>query len=302
MPGNPDKTLVVIAGPTAVGKTDIAVRLAQKLETEVVSADARQVYREMEIGTAPPSLAQKAAVKHHFVASHSVHQPLNAAQYGDQALAVIRQILSSHRYAILTGGSGLYIKSVLEGFDDMPAVEPGLRDELTSLFQTHGIEWLQQQLKDTDPDYFQVVDVQNPHRLIRALEVIRSTGIPFSQWRKKSTRALEFRVIKIGLYLPMEELYTRIDQRMDNMIAHGLFEEATSLYPLRHLQALQTVGYREIFDYIDGLYDRDEAIRLLKRNTRHYAKRQMTWFRRDAEFTWKRPDEWDEIVNLAVNS
>ncbi len=301
MSGIADKTLILIAGPTAVGKTDLALRLAQKLGTEIVSADARQVYREMVIGTAPPSKLQLDTVRHHFIGSHSIHHPLNAAQYGDLALAVIRELFLTHNYVVMTGGSGLYIKAVLEGFDDMPPVKAGIREGLLEKYAQRGLDWLQQELKSADPTYYEVVDIRNPHRLIRALEVIISTGTPFSQWRKKSTRALDFGVVKIGLTLPMEELYARIDQRMDNMIEMGLFEEAKSLYPHRALQALQTVGYREIFDFFEGKYDRDEAVRLLKRNSRHYAKRQMTWFRRDTAFIWKQPDDWDEIVNLVTS-
>lgn len=293
------KKLIVIAGPTAVGKTDVAIRLAQHFHTEVVSADARQVYKELGIGVAKPSADQLAQVPHHFISSHSIDEDYNAAAYGEEALALIQKLFKRYDRVILCGGSGLYIRAILEGFDDVPEVDKDLRVKITDEFNQKGLLWLQDEVKKRDPEYFEVVDQKNPHRLIRALEVSISTGRKMSDWRKQSKRQLEFEVAKIGLALPMEELYSRIDRRMDLMIADGLFEEAAKLYPYRALQALQTVGYREIFAFMDHSYDKEEAIRLLKRNTRHYAKRQMTWFRKDLEFRWVRPDEWDEIVNLA---
>jgi tRNA dimethylallyltransferase len=294
------KKLIVIAGPTAVGKTDVAIRLAGHFHTEIVSADARQLYKELNIGTAKPSAHDLAQVRHHFISSHSIHEHYNAATYGEDALVVIRKLFADHDYVILCGGSGLYIKALLEGFDDVPEIDKTVRDQIITEYNEKGLEWLQEQVKQNDPGYFAVVDQKNPHRLIRALEISRATGIKMADWRTSSKRELDFDVVKIGLTLPVEELYSRIDARMDQMIAMGLFTEAAELYPYRHLQALQTVGYREIFAFMDHSYDRDEAVRLLKRNTRHYAKRQMTWFRKDPEFTWLRPDQWNEIVNLAV--
>lgn len=294
------KKLIVVAGPTAVGKTDVAIRLAQHFHTEVVSADARQVYKELDIGVAKPDAAQLATVRHHFISSHSIRDNFNAASYGEEALLLIRRLFETHDKVILCGGSGLYIKSILEGFDDVPEVDKDIRTKITEEYKEKGLSWLQDEVKKRDPDYFEIVDQKNPHRLIRALEVSTSTGMKMSDWRKQSKRQLEFNVVKIGLALPMEELYHRIDSRMDQMIADGLFDEAEKLYKNRDLQALQTVGYREIFAFMDHSYDKDEATRLLKRNTRHYAKRQMTWFRKDPEFTWVRPDQWDQIVNLVV--
>jgi len=293
------KKLVVVAGPTAVGKTDVAIKLAQHFHTEVVSADARQVYKELGVGVAKPDAMQLMAVKHHFISSHSIHDNFNAASYGEEALVLIKKLFETHDKVILCGGSGLYIKALLEGFDDVPEVDKNVRSSITEQYNLKGLGWLQDEVRKIDPDYFEVVDQKNPHRLMRALEVSMSTGTKISNWRKQSKRQLEFDVVKIGLALPMDELYHRIDSRMDQMIAHGLFEEAASLYSHRNLQALQTVGYREIFAFMDHSYDKDEAIRLLKRNTRHYAKRQMTWFRKDPEFTWLRPDQWNEIVNVA---
>jgi tRNA dimethylallyltransferase len=293
------KRLIVIAGPTAVGKTDIAIRLAQRFHTEVVSADARQVFKELGVGVAKPSDKDLTLVKHHFISSHSIYQDYNAAAYGEEALAVIRKLFEQHDQVILCGGSGLYIKGILEGFDDIPEIDRNIRTKINEEYERKGIAWLQEEVRKHDPEYFEVADRKNPHRLIRALEVFMSTGTKISERRTQPKRDLEFKVIKIALALPMEELYNRIDNRTDHMITHGLFEEAAGLYPDRELQALQTVGYREIFAFMDHSYDKEEAIRLLKRNTRHYAKRQMTWFRKDPGFTWFDPKQWDEIVNLA---
>lgn len=293
------KKLIVIAGPTAVGKTDVAIKLAQHFNTEVVSADARQIYRELGIGVAKPSDDQLRQVPHHFISSHSIHDDVNAADYGEKALSLIRELFEKHDQVILCGGSGLYIKAVLEGFDDVPEVDKSVRDSITEEYNLKGLAWLQEEVQQRDPDYFAIVDQKNPHRLIRSLELFIGTGKRMSEWRKQSKRELEFAVVKIGLTLPPEILYDRIDKRMDQMIAGGLFEEAREFYKYRDLQALQTVGYREIFAFMDHAYDRAEAIRLLKRNTRHYAKRQLTWFRKDQGFTWLSPDQWDEIVNVA---
>jgi tRNA dimethylallyltransferase len=312
-----NKKLIVIAGPTAVGKTGVAVRLGAELHTEIISADARQIYKELEIGTAKPTAAELAAVPHHFISSHSIHDDYNAAVFGEEALALIRKLFTTHDRVILCGGSGLYIKAVLEGFDDAPPVATEIREAIVEEYNKKGLAWLQGEVQKHDPEFFEIVDQKNPHRLIRALEIGRATGIKMGDWRKRSKHEHDFDVVKIGLTLPMEELYTRIDSRVDQMIADGLFEEAEHLYPFSDLQALQTVGYREIFAYMDQSYDREEAIRLLKRNTRHYAKRQMTWFRKDLEFTWLQPPaptgsqpdgrhsvearsgQWNEIVNLA---
>jgi tRNA dimethylallyltransferase len=293
-------TLLVLVGPTAVGKTAVAIQLATRFQTEVVSADSRQVYREMEIGTAKPSAEDRAAVRHHLVDSRSVMEDLDAGSYAEEALAAIQEIFNTHDFAVLCGGSGLYIKALLEGFDDMPDVPTAVREAVTADYRLHGLEGLQKELLAKDPDYYEVVDRKNPQRLMRALEVIRHTGNPFSSYRRKERRVLPFNVVKIGLEMGREELYRRIDQRMDDMIAAGLFEEAGRLFPLRHLPALQTVGYQEIFGLLEGKYDRDEAVRLLKRNSRRYAKRQLTWFRRDPEIRWFSPRALEEIVTYCT--
>jgi tRNA dimethylallyltransferase len=289
------KRLIVIVGPTAVGKTSVAIDLAIQYQTEIISADSRQIYNELTIGTAKPSIEELKVVKHHFINSHSIGQQYDAAQFGEEALAIIYDLFKTHEVVIMCGGSGLYIKAVLEGFDDIPEVSEKIREDLSSQYEAHGITWLQKQMMELDPEYYGELDAQNPHRLIRALEVKLGTGESIGNFRKKKKRNLDFNVAKIGLELPREELYDRIDSRMDKMIAEGLFAEAEALYPFRAHQALQTVGYTEIFDFMDGKYDRDEAIRLLKRNSRRYAKRQLTWFKRDAETKWFSAHDWVKL-------
>ena len=285
---------MVIVGPTAVGKTAAAIRLAQALHTEIVSADSRQIFRELTIGTAKPTAAELAQVRHHFINTHSITADYDAARYGDEALAVIHGLLEIHADVVLCGGSGLYVQAVCEGFDDIPEVPEEIRAGLMAGYASGGIGWLQAQMRAHDPDHLEAVDAQNPYRLIRALEVKLGTGRSIASFRKQARREHPFAIVKIGLELPREILYERIDARMDAMIAAGLFEEAETLYPHRHRQALQTVGYREIFDYMDGMYDREEAIRLLKRNSRRYAKRQLTWFKRDESVKWV--SSWEEVA------
>jgi len=290
------RKLIVIAGPTAVGKTAVSVKIATHLKTEIVSADSRQFFRELVIGTAKPTASELAAVKHHFINSHSITSRYDAAEYGDDALRVIHELFKNNVSVVLCGGSGLYIRAVTEGFDDIPDVSPQIRGELIREYERKGISWLQEKMKTEDPEYFSQLDQQNPHRLIRALEVKLGTGVSIGLFRQNSTREHDFDIVKIGLELPREELYQRIDYRMDEMIDAGLFDEAKSLYPFRSHNALQTVGYREIFGYLDGLYSREEAIELLKRNSRRYAKRQLTWFKKDPAMKWFHPSEIDNIV------
>lgn len=292
-----NKTLVVIVGPTAVGKTSIALQLANHLNTEIISADSRQIFRELNIGTAKPTPAELAEVKHHFINTHSINQDYDAAQFGNDALLVIKTIFETNDYAILCGGSGLYVQGVCEGFDIIPEVPDEVREDLNLNFQTNGIEWLQQKMLQIDPEYFSTIDQQNPHRMIRALEVKIGTGKSISSFQNKEKLQHNFNIVKFGLELEREILYKRIDQRMDDMISQGLFQEAESLYPYRDKNALQTVGYQEIFDFLENKFDKDEAIRLLKRNSRRYAKRQLTWFKRDAEINWLSPLDFDRIID-----
>ena len=289
--------LIVVAGPTAVGKTRVAISLAERLGTEIVSADARQVFREMRIGTAQPTPEEQARVRHHLVGTRSIQEPYSAATYGAEALAVLNDLFARHEYVILCGGSGLYIKAVLEGFDEIPDVDPAIRESLNLEYKEKGLSWLQQKMRDLDPEYYAVMEQQNPQRILRALEVRLGTGRSIASFRTQRLSALPFPVIKIGINLERGALYQAIDDRVDRMIDAGLFDEATALYPYRHLNALRTVGYQEVFDYLEGHYDRAEVVRRIKQHTRQYAKRQLTWFRRDPGYRWFAPDETEAILD-----
>lgn len=265
------------------------------LGTEVISADSRQMYREMNIGTAKPSAAELAAVRHHFINTLSVGEPYDAARFEQEGLELLEKIFEHHPVAILAGGSGLYVQALCKGFDDIPEVDEETRTEVRRDYEEKGLSWLQAEIRLHDPEFFARVDQQNPHRLLRALEVFRTTGQSILSFQGKNLTERPFDIIKIGLELPREELYNRIDTRMDSMIAQGLFEEARSLYAFKNFQALQTVGYQEIFEFLDGAYDEQEAIRLLKRNSRRYAKRQLTWFKRDTDTVWFHPEKFESI-------
>lgn len=279
--------LISIVGPTAVGKTAVAIELARQLNTEIISADSRQFYREMEIGTAKPTIEELESVVHHFIDSRSIDDFYSAGAFERDALKVLEQQYKTKDQVLMVGGSGLYVKTVWEGLDEMPYVNDTVREELNTQFKEEGLDLLLQELEERDPLYFDQVDCQNPQRVIRALEVIRGTGKTFMAFRQKKPKVERpFRNIKIGLVMDREKLYQRINDRMDRMIEAGLFEEAERLYPKHHLNALQAVGYKEIFDFMDGLYDREETVRLLKRNSRRYAKQQMTWFKADLEIKW----------------
>lgn len=302
MGGNRLKKLIVVAGPTAVGKTAVAIRLARHFGTEIVSADSRQFYRELTIGTAKPSQAEQSEVRHHFIDSHSIVDKYDAAQFAVEAGETLKVLFRKFDEVVMCGGSGLYIRAVVEGFDDIPAIDPGIRQKLITDYQQNGLIWLQQQMTELDPGYYALIDQQNPHRLIRALEVKIGTGFSIGHFQQKKKKANAFHVVKIGLDLPREILYDRIDKRMNQMIADGLFSEAKEVYPYRMHNALQTVGYQEIFDFMDGEYDYDQAVTLLKQNSRRYAKRQLTWFRRDPEMNWFRPTQIDEMIAFIEQS
>jgi tRNA dimethylallyltransferase len=292
------QTLIVLVGPTAVGKTEAAIRLAEQLQTQIVSADSRQVFKELSIGTAKPNEHQLARVPQHFIDSKSIYEAYDAGQYGRDALQLIHQLFRHFNTLILVGGSGLYVKAVCEGFDEMPEVPAEVRSKIIQAYRQYGLNWLQDQLRERDPDYFALVDQHNPQRLMRALELLEVTHQPNGVLRSQSKLVHSFNILKIGLELPRERLFQRIDARMDIMIASGLFEEARKFFHLRHLNALQTVGYREIMEHLEGRYDYDEAVRLLKRNSRRYAKRQLTWFKKDAAITWFHPDHFHELVDF----
>ena len=292
------KTLIIIAGPTAVGKTDLCVKIAKLLDTEVVSADSRQFYRELAIGTAKPTIEEMAGVKHHFINSHSIQNYYSVGDFERDCLVVLEEIFQKKDVAILTGGSGMFIKMITDGIDEMPEADLDLRQNLAQRLDNEGLEVLADELKNLDPIYYQQVDIQNTQRVLRALEVCISSGKPFSSFRKNQKVERPFRMIKIALERPREELYARIDKRMDTMLANGLEDEAKSVIDFREHYALKTVGYREIYEHLDGEYDREEMIRLLKRNSRRYAKRQITWFKNQDEFHWFDAKNEEEIIRF----
>lgn len=288
--------LVSVIGPTAVGKTSVSIELARHYKSEIISADSRQFFRELEIGTAKPSPEELERVPHHFINSHSINDPVDVGRYEKEAIQLLEKLLERHTVVFLVGGSGLYVDALVKGLDDLPPGDPSLREKLNEKMEAEGLDPLRKQLEQLDPAYFSEVDLNNPQRIIRALEVSIASGRPFSSFRKGRIQKRDFEHISIGLDMQRELLYERIDHRMDLMIDAGLFEEAEKFYPLKHLNALQTVGYKEIFGFLDGAYDREEAIRLLKRNSRRYAKRQLTWFRRNPETTWFRPNQFSEML------
>lgn len=294
-----DKTLVVIVGATATGKTDLSIAMAQDYHSEILSADSRQFYREMPIGTAAPTPDQLQAVPHHFIATRSITEEYSCGRYEVDALALLEQLFHTHDTLFLVGGSGLYIDAICNGMDAMPETDPALRELLTTVARNEGLEPLCSQLQELDPAYYAVVDRSNPQRVIRALEICIQTGRPYSEVRSGAIKQRPFRIIKLGIRYPREILYDRINRRVELMVEAGLEQEARTLYPLRHLNALQTVGYREWFDYFEGKYDRQTAIELIQRNSRRYAKRQETWFRRDLAIHWIEGGE--KAINQAQN-
>jgi tRNA dimethylallyltransferase len=297
---NSKKYLVVIAGPTAVGKTDVAIKLAKAFNSKIISADSRQFYKEMNIGTAKPDLYQLKEVKHHFVGQISIYDYYNVSRFENETLQLLQQLFGKHDIVFMVGGSGLYIDAVCRGIDDFPDPEPELRRYLKGIYQDEGIVKLQEMLMQLDPEYFAIVDINNPNRLLRALEVCHTTGKKFSEQRLNSSKTRDFEIIRIGLNLPRPELFSRIEMRVDQMIDNGLMDEVKSLLPFRHLNALNTVGYKEIFDFLDSKITLQQAIVNMKTNTRRYAKRQLTWFNRTDEYAWFEPSQLNEITNYVT--
>lgn len=290
------KTLIVIVGPTGSGKTDLSIRVAEHYACPIISTDSRQFYRGIPIGTAQPDNEQLERVEHHFIASHELTDDFNCGAYEVVALKRLEELFYKHDTVVAVGGSGLYVKALCEGMDDLPEVEPALRQQLSDRLKREGLEALAEQLRELDPTFYEVVDRKNPARVLRALEVCITTGKPYSELRTGVKRERPFNIVKIGVTMERAVLYERIDRRVDIMVEAGLEQEALKVYPLRHLNSLQTVGYREMFDYFDGSISRDEAIELIKRNSRRYAKRQLTWFGRDGEIEWFLPSETEKIV------
>lgn len=285
-----DKCCIVIAGPTAVGKTALAVALAQQLGTSIISADSRQCFKELGIGVAKPSAEELAAVHHYFINTHHITETVNAASFEQEALAAAEAIFAEQDIAVMVGGTGLYIKAFCEGMDAIPAIPEAVRAEIINNYEANGLPWLQAQIAAADPAWFAQGETQNPQRLMRALEVVRSTGQSIRQFQQGHQQQRPFRILKVGLELPRPVLYERINQRVVQMMEAGLEAEVRGLYGQRHLNALQTVGYRELFDYIEGKYSLADAVAKLQQNTRHYAKRQLTWFKKDESYMWMEPN------------
>lgn len=289
-------TLIVVLGPTGVGKSDISIQLAQYFCSEIISADSRQFFRELCIGTAVPSPEDLKAVPHHFIQTRSIHDYYNVSEYEAEALQLISQLFRNTNPLILTGGSMLYVDTVCKGIDDIPTVDPEIREEVIRWYQENGMEALRERLLAVDPEYYGIADLNNPKRLLHAVEIHQMTGKPFSSFRKSTVRQRPFHILKIGINQDRQLLYDRINQRVERMMEAGLLEEAKSVYPYRKLNSLNTVGYKELFSFLDGSCSLDEAVDLIKRNSRRYARKQLTWFRRDQEIKWFEPEQIQEII------
>ena len=299
---NKNKTLIVIAGPTASGKTAFAIKVAKALDTVILSADSRQFYKEMSIGTAAPTEEELNQVKHYFVHHISVEDKYDVADYEHDVIQLLNELFKTHDAVIMTGGSGLFIDAVCNGIDAMPDVQPEIREKVEKLYQDKGLHGMQEALQRLDPDYYAIVDQQNPRRLQRALEVCYQTGMPFSSFRSGNTAQRDFEIKKYALLWDRQQLIERIDRRVDIMVKQGLLDEAKALYPKRDLNALNTVGYKELFAYFDGSSTFKEAVEQIKIHTRQYAKRQMTWLRKDNSYQWITTEEIDKVVTQQPNT
>lgn len=289
-------TLVVVLGPTGVGKSDISIQLAKYFSTDIISADSRQFFRELSIGTAVPDQEDLKSVCHHFIQNRSIHDYYNVSEYETEAIELINQLFKTKNPLILTGGSMLYLKTICKGIDDIPTISSDIRKEVLTWFGENGLEALQQRLLKLDPEYYEVVDLNNPKRLLHAVEICQMTGLTFTSFRKSTVRERPFRIIKIGINQSREILYQRINERVEKMMEAGLLEEVKSVYPFKELNSLNTVGYKELFAYLDGNCLLAEAVDLIKRNSRKYARKQLTWFRRDNEINWFEPTQLQEII------
>lgn len=297
----PQKTLIVIVGPTAIGKTTLAILLAQYYHTEIISADSRQFFKEMNIGTAKPTDAELFAAKHHFINSHEVNSLFSTGDFEAEALGLIDTLFKTNDVLIMVGGSGLYIDAICNGLDELPETSLVIREKLNKAFEKGGLEAIRTQLEAVDPEYYAKVDQSNPQRMIRGLEMFLSTGKKLSSLLTNRKKKRPFHVVKIGLNTDRAVVYERINQRVDDMMNAGLLEEVRSLVPFRHQNALKTVGYSELFDYLDGKIDLPSAISMIKQNTRRFAKRQLTWFKRDEDTVWFEPNQKDEILTYLEN-
>jgi len=292
------KQVIVIAGPTAVGKTALGIEVAKRFDTEIISADSRQCFKELAIGVARPSEEELAQVPHHFIATHSIHEKVTAATFEDYALAKANEIFRHKNIVVVVGGTGLYIKAFLEGMDSIPDIPDEVHNEVISAYQQNGMEWLQEEIQKSDPLYWQQGETKNPQRMMRALEVVKTTSQSILHFQRGEKKNRDFSIVKIALDLPREELYRNINHRVDKMMEARLLEEVRSLQAYKHLNALQTVGYKEMFQYLDGELSLSQATEAIKQHTRQYAKRQLTWFRKDKEFIWQPPDAQAVITTL----
>jgi len=292
------KRIIVIAGPTAVGKTKAAILLAQKFKTEIISFDSRQCFKELNIGVARPSATELKQVPHHFIASHSIQEPVTAAYFEKYALEKVNELFQHHHTVIMVGGTGMYCKAFCEGLDPIPEIDPAIRKNIIFNFKSGGLEWLQQEIQRLDPEFYKKGEIKNPQRLMRALEVVAGTGKSILSFHNREKKKRDFSIIKIGLELPREELIRNINTRVDKMLQLGLLDEVKYLQPFRTYNALQTVGYAELFEYIDNKVSLETATGNIKINTRQYAKRQMTWFKKDKSFSWFHPDDIPSMQKL----
>lgn len=296
------KTLIVILGPTGVGKTDLSIKIAKHFHTEISSSDSRQVYREMRIGTAVPEPEQLSAVKHHFIHTHSIHDYFSSWECEKQTIELLDKLFTDKNEVLLVGGSMMYIDAVCNGIDEIPTIDPDLRKEVFETYEKEGLEYMRMQLKQLDPVFYNQVDLKNAKRVIHAVEVCLMAGKPYSELRTNSKKERNFNIVKIGLNREREELYERINKRVDMMIEEGLVEEAKSVFEYRHYNSLNTVGYKELFEHFEGSISLEKAIELIKRNSRRYAKRQLSWFRRDKEIQWFHPDQETEVMEFLKKS
>ena len=290
------RQLIVVVGPTASGKTDLSIALARHYNAPIISTDSRQVYKGLPIGTAYPSDEQLQAVEHHFIAELELTEEFNCGEYEQRALERLETLFETYDTVVAVGGSGLYVRALCDGMDNLPQADAQLRESLMARLLSDGVEPLAEQLKQLDPEYYEVVDRQNPARVMRALEVCITSGCKYSELRKGERKERDFKIVKVGVTMPREQLYDRVNRRVDLMIDAGLEAEARAVLPYRHCNSLKTVGYSEMFDYFDGEITLEQAVELIKRNTRHYAKRQLTWFRRDADVEWFNPTDKEQII------
>lgn len=302
IPALSKKTCIVVAGPTAVGKTAIAIDLAKHFQTEIISADSRQCFREMTIGVAKPSEQQLATIPHHFINSHSIHDEVNAAVFESYALQHTKEIFKKNDVVILAGGTGLYIKAFCEGLDNIPSIPAEIREAINKSYEVNGMQWLRAELEKKDPVYYKEGEIHNPRRLMRALEVFETTGRSIREYQQRQTAHRDFNIIETGLELPRDLLYSNINTRVDEMMRDGLLREVEQLYPFRQLNALQTVGYKELFAYMSGSVSLEEAVEEIKKNTRHYAKRQLTWFKKNERCRWFTTADFKGILGYILTT